>query len=112
MNAADDHTLIGLRELAPHFSGGETGLFPRVELDDPAPEDVARACAEAWRESGQRPDLREQVAVRPRVWLPREVDHELLRHAVFHLGHLAGRDDLKERLRSAFAERVTASRGD
>lgn len=46
----------------------------------------------------------------PRVSLPREVDHELLRHAVFHLGHLAGRDDLKARLRSAFAERVVALR--
>ena len=110
VNAADERLLLDLRELAPYFSGGAPGLFPRVELDDPTPESVALACADAWWASGQGPDLREQVAVLPRVRLPREVDHELLRHAVFHLGHLAGRDGLKARLRSAFAARVVALR--
>lgn len=111
VNAADEHLLLDLRELAPHFSGGVSGLFPRVELDGGAtPEAVALACAEAWWTSGQGRELHRQVAVLPRVSLPREVDHELLRHAAFHLGHLAGRDDLKARLRSAFAGRVVALR--
>ena len=111
VNAADEHLLLDLRELAPHFSGGVSGLFPRVELGGGAtPEAVALACAEAWWTSGSRRDLARGIVLRPPPALPQEVDRDLMRNAVFHLGHLAGRDDLKARLRSAFAERVVALR--